>query len=147
MMKYEKIAENGHQRMYRVDAEISKRSSGVNIIYNKDENFTTNYVMISDAHTHLERLAFPLRLVNCETEQQAIDFFNKHRVLSIFHRFRDESNYDKPYVETDYGDIGGNKGWLTGLGDNESLLMTDEEILDEIVEANESNKEDGLYDN
>lgn len=141
MKKYEKIAENGHQRMYRVDVEISKRSSGVNIVYNKDENFTTNYVMLSDAHTHLERLAFPLRLVNCETEQQAINFFNEHRAISIFHRFRDEERYDKPYVETDYGDIGGNMGWITGLGDNGGLLMTDEEILDEIVDANESNKE------
>jgi len=139
--RYEKISENGRQRMYRMRECITKDSRGNNIKYNTDEKFTTRYVMVSDAHTHLERLAFPLKLVNCKSEKQAVDFFNARKVLSTFQRFKDTSEYDKPYIETDYGHIGGNLGWITGLGDSEGLLMTDEEILDEIVEANVPEKE------
>lgn len=144
MTEYTKIADNGRQRLYQLSYGITKDSKGHPIDYGDEDtngNKSIRTIMISDAHTHLERLAFPAILVNCDTVEQGVKFFEENGAKPAHREFKDKYEYMnyEPYVEMNFADIGGNMAWLTGgYGEgNSDLLMTDEEILDDIMKANE----------
>lgn len=147
MNGYKIMADNGRQRLYKLDKYIEKGSDGNVIkfgergkfIPDKLEDTPVNIIVISDALTHLERLAFPVKFVNCEDDKEGITSFIDFGLVPTSRTFKDESNYDKPFVEVEFSDIGGNMSFLIdgyGAG-NADALMTDEEILDEIIKANE----------
>lgn len=131
MLKYERIASKGRQRLYKFNKDISKSSNGVPIVLGK-----TSYVVVSDAATHLERLAFPAIPVNCVTQDQIVEVFEKHGAKPTTRTFKNEDHYGLPYVEIDYGHIAGNMSWMTIPSWNDNLLMSDEELLDAIKDAN-----------
>lgn len=135
MIAYELVLNKGRQRLYKLNESITKDRKGKAIKYNGIET-KIKYVLISDAHTHLERLAFPAKLFNCESDVQT--FSKSVPVKSTLQKFKDEKKEKLFYVEYDPIDIGGNISWLIdGWGEsNARLLMTDDEILTEIIQAN-----------
>lgn len=145
-MGYTLLATYNSTRLYRFNRPISKTRRGAKIFFGERGEITgekictsTRYVVVSDAWDHLERVAFAAQFVNCEDETEGIKAYNAGLIIPTHRRFADESRYEQPFVEVEFGqNTGGRIGWLIDGwgGRNLDLIMTDEEILEEILQAN-----------
>jgi hypothetical protein len=66
-MKYEKILERGKKTYYKFSDLIRKDSWG------KDLEKPTQYVAVSDVHSHIERLVFPIYFAEGFGEQDLLN--------------------------------------------------------------------------
>lgn len=152
-MAYKLLGSWKTTRLYRLDNPITKSYMGKSIFFmergkplndRKLEYTEIQYVIISDAVTHLERVAFAARFVNCEDEAEGIEAYKAGLTIPTHRRFADESRYEQPFVEVEFGqNLGGRISWLIDGwgGSNLDLIMEDKEILKEIIDANKAGEE------
>lgn len=109
-MGYQYIMTLENMRFYKFDKEIIFDVNG------REMARPTKYVVVSDATTHVERLVFPVYIVNGYTESDLLNLVNG-------------------CIEIDFLQIAGEITMMIHGGDPESI-REDEEYLEELIKAN-----------
>lgn len=107
---FKKLAKQGNFRVYKLDVTLYNGVDGRSI------DQPTNLVIVSDAHTHIERMVFPAYIKPNYTEQDVVDGTDK-------------------CLGVDYMRIAGEMTMMIEGGDP-STVRPDEEYLLELIEAN-----------
>jgi len=109
-LSYKYLMEKGNKRYYKFENDIVQNVRG------EELSKTTQYVVVSDATTHAERLVFPIYIMDGFTEEDIL-------------------NHTKGCLDIDYLHIAGDMTMLIFDGDRSSM-MKDEVYLKELLEAN-----------
>lgn len=109
-LDYQYLMTLGNKRYYRFDKEIKFD------VWGRKLYKPTKYVVVSDASTHVERLVFPIYIINGFTEFDLL-------------------NHVKECIEIDFLQIAGEMTMLIHGGDAESV-KDDKEYLEELIKAN-----------
>ena len=107
---YKLLSQVDNARYYKLETEISKSVEG------KEIEKPTKYIKVSDAHCHIERLAFPFYIAEGFTEEDVINKVEGSIVVDFHH-------------------IAGEMTMIIHGGDL-STIRPDNEYLEELIEVN-----------